>query len=32
MDDSAYAEAEGSALLGITTSELASWIGWSPVS
>jgi Uma2 family endonuclease len=31
-DDTAYAEAEGSALLGITTAELASLIDWPPVS
>jgi Uma2 family endonuclease len=31
-DDTAYAEAEGSALLGITTAELAARIDWPPVS
>jgi len=31
-DDTAYAEAEGSTLLGISTAELASRIDWPPVS
>ncbi|HEV2242243.1 MAG TPA: Uma2 family endonuclease [Streptosporangiaceae bacterium] len=31
-DDTTYAEAEGSTLLGISTAELASRIDWPPVS
>ena len=31
-DGAGYAEAEGGALLGITTAELASQIDWPPVS